>query len=553
MGKRASAVLLVLALLASACGSGGGDGASDGDAAGTAGGENAAAQGPGVERIPGEGEPQRGGTLVHLLPADVQSLDPHTSASSTTQSLVGMCYSRLLAFKTGPDVEYGEQVLEGDLAESWEESPDGLTYTFTLRDDVRWHDIAPVNGRPLRAQDVVASMNRIKAEGVQRYMLEAVERVEAPDDRTVVFHMSRPYAAFLSYMANHTMWILPEEATNGGYDPGTTVIGTGPFILDEREVNVRTTYRANPDYYGEGPYLDGYERVIVPDQGARIAAFRAGQADIIQDMSPQENESVLRTTPGSQLLSLLAGSHVVAYLNQSEAPFDDLRVRHAVSMAIDREGLMQAITNGGAYSGPVVGSLGQWALDQDELAASYPHDPERARELLAEAGYADGFDITLTTTGGYGDQVPRAAEWVKQDLAAIGVEAHIEIVDFAQYIGTRLPQGQFQMVVGVQTQFTEPDEWLRAQHHSESSRNWFGIADPELDVMLEEQLTMLDPEERVEAVHEIQRYIIDEVMNPVPLWVYLSLIMVSDRVQNWHPQPGYARYEYRHIWLDQSA
>jgi peptide/nickel transport system substrate-binding protein len=140
---------------------------------------------------------------------------------------------------------------------------------------------------------------------------------------------------------------------------------------------------------------------------------------------------------------------------------------------------------------------------------------------------------------------------VKQDLEAIGVTAEIEIVDLAQFVGSRIPNEQYQLAVTVQTSFLEPDEWLRGQHHSQSARNWFGIADPELDAMLEHQLTVLDREERVEEIHEIQRYIVENVANPAPLWTYLSLIMVSERVQNWYPQNGGARYEMRHIWLDQ--
>jgi peptide/nickel transport system substrate-binding protein len=427
---------------------------------------------------------------------------------------------------------------------------DGLTYTFRLRDGVVFHDIPPVNGRELRAADVVSTMNRIKDGGIAAYMLSNVERIEAPDDRTVVFRLSAPFAPLLNYLASYYMWILPEEANTGVYDPSVTVIGTGPFILEERQPNVSMTYRANPDYYGEGPYIDGLRRMVVPDQGAKIAAFRAGEADVIPGPSPEQTDQVLSTTPGAQELTLLSPTHVALYMNQRRPPLDDARVRQAMSLAIDREGLGTSVFGGGIYSGPVVGSLGKWALDQEELAELYRYDPDRARELLTEAGVED-LRLTINASAGYGEQVIRANQWVAQDLAEVGITAEIQMMDYGAQIASL--SGQFDITVNPQTPYVEADEWLRAQLYRDMPRNRFGVDDPELNRMLEEQLTILDEDERVEAVHDIQRYVAEHMLGFIPLWDNVNTTLVSGRVRDYFPDPLYGSYEYRLIWLDQEG
>jgi peptide/nickel transport system substrate-binding protein len=227
-----------LALLAHAPPSGGGD--DDDEGAAPAGGQ--------AEEV---GEPVDGGRITIPLTADVPSLDPHKSGSFQVHHRLGLVYSRLLAFETGPDIPYSSFRLRGDLAERWEESDDGLTYTFHLRDGVTWHDKPPVNGRPFVADDVIATFDRILATGLHAPLLENVASYEAPDDRTVVVRMSEPFAPLLNNMANHYLWILPREAVDGQINLDTEAIGTGPYTLERREQNVEVLLRKNPDYFEE--------------------------------------------------------------------------------------------------------------------------------------------------------------------------------------------------------------------------------------------------------------------------------------------------------------
>ncbi|MBK5223664.1 MAG: ABC transporter substrate-binding protein [Acidimicrobiia bacterium] len=542
------AALFALALLAGACG--GDDGGTDEVGAGDTETDGDTGDAPVPEE--GEGEPQPGGTLIVAATSDGDTLDPHASASFNVHNRVGLASSRLLKPDLSAEYEYGEAPLTGDLAEEWEVSDDLLTYTFHLRDDVVWHDMAPVNGRPFVADDVVATFERILDEGFQAYMLENVTSIEAPDEHTVVITLSQPFAPLLNYMGNHHMWIMPREGVEGEYDVSTQVIGTGPFMLTEWDRGVTTVYEKNPDYFEEGvPYLDGVEMPVVPDQGARTAAFRAGETHIITAVNPEETASLLAAVPDARHLQYIGTAPLIMYVNMEQEPFNDLRVRRAMSMAVDREGLGDALYGSGHYTGPVNAHVKAFALPEDELAELMPYDVEAAKQLLADAGYPDGFSTTLMTTAGYGPRIVNGAEWVVEDLAAIGIDAEIEVVDYATYIGQRWANVEYEMAVGLQTPFQEADEWLRAQHHSDGSRNWWNINDPELDTMLDEQAATVDEDERISLIQDIQRYIVEEVSNPMQLWIGDTEIILGPTVRNYLSQPQYGTNHYAYVWLEE--
>jgi peptide/nickel transport system substrate-binding protein len=540
------AALFALLLLAAACGDGG-----DADDVGTGGG-GGTDEGGEEEEAADEGEPVPGGTLTVAATSDGDTLDPHASASFNVHNRVGLASSRLLKPDMSSEYAYGEAPLVGDLAEEWEISEDELVYTFRLRDDVVWHDIAPVSGRPFVADDVVATFERIQEEGFQAYMLETVSTIEAPDEHTVVITLSEPFAPFLNYMANHHMWIMPREGAEGEYDVATQVIGTGPFMLTTWDRNVETVYDANPEYYEEGvPYVEQVRMPVVADQGARTAAFRAGETQMIAAVNPQETEALLSAVPEAELKTEIGTAPLIMYVNQDREPFTDVRVRRAMSMAIDREALGESLYGSGDYTGPVNAHLVDFALPSDELAELMPYDPEAATQLLADAGYPDGFSTTLMVTPGYGPRVVNGAEWVVEDLAAIGIEAEIEVVDYAAYIGQRWANAEYDMAVGLQTPFQEADEWLRSQHHTDGSRNWWNISDPDLDVMLDEQAREMDEEARQDLAMDIQRYIIEEVSNPMQLWIGDAETIIGPTVRGYHTQPQYGFNHYAYLWLEE--
>ncbi|HWK23390.1 MAG TPA: ABC transporter substrate-binding protein [Ureibacillus sp.] len=509
--------------------------------------ESAAAESTGK----GSSEPKSGGTYTILSPADPDMLDPHKQSSIYTHMLAGLVYNKLVAYETGPGVDYTDYNVVPDLAERWEISEDGTEYKFFLR-EAYWHDKAPVNGRQVTAEDVVATMERIiNLPGHQAAILSEVESIVAEDSQTVVFKLKQPFAPFLNFMANHFMWILPKEAVEGKVDLATDAIGTGPFVLDKWEDNVQATYSKNPNYYEKGkPYLDKVIYKVVPDQASRIAAFRTGQADSIGGLAPEQLAQLQKTNPDTKIFEALFATQEQLYMNMEREPFNDLKVRKAISMAVDRQSMVDAIYGGGEISSPVNPSLGDWALPLEERKELLPYNPEEAKKLLAEAGYPNGFDTKMIVTNGYGEQLVRVAQWVAEDLRNIGINAEIEIVEYATYFSERWPNVDYDMGVGYQTYFQEPDEWLRTQLHTDGARNWYNISDPELDKMLDKQRLILDVNERKEYVYNIQRYVLENLANPLPLTTYYTKTPVHDFVKDLYPHASYGYGYLRDVWLD---
>ncbi|MER2155705.1 MAG: ABC transporter substrate-binding protein [Solibacillus sp.] len=499
----------------------------------------------------GSTAPKSGGTYTILTPADPDMLDPHRQSSIYTHMLAGLVYNKLVTYETGPNAAYTDYNVVPDLAERWEISDDGKSYTFYLR-EAYWHDVDPVNGRKLTAEDVVATMERIiNLPGHQAALLSVVESIVAQDEQTVVFTLKQPFAPFLNFMANHFMWILPKEAIDGQIDLAINAIGTGPFVLEKWEDNVQATYKKNQNYYEEGkPYLDEIIYKVVPEQGSRIAAFRTGQADSIGGLSPEEIAQLQKTNPNIRIFEALFATQEQLYMNMKREPFTDIRVRKAISMAVDRKSMVKAIYGGGETSGPVNPSLGDWALPLEEREELLSFNPEEAKKLLAEAGYPNGFDTTMIVTNGYGEQLVRVAQWVAEDLRNVGINVKIEVIEYAAYFSEKWPNVDYDMGVGYQTYFQEPDEWLRTQLHTNGSRNWYNISDPELDKMLDEQRTIMDVEERKKYVYDIQRYVLENVVNPIPITTYYTKTPIQPYVRDSYPHASYGYGYLKDIWLD---
>ncbi|MDY7106647.1 MAG: ABC transporter substrate-binding protein [Actinomycetota bacterium] len=506
------------------------------------------------------GPPVPGGELVVDWPSDIDSLDPITSSSFQTHSRIGPVYETLFTFDTGPEIGATQQILIPRLATGMEISDDGLTYTISLRDDVVWQNVEPTNGRPFTSDDVVATFEAIKAEGFQSYMLERVETITAPDDYTVVLELSGPFAPLENFLANHHMWILPREAFEGGYDRTQTAVGTGPFIMTEREVDVETVYEKNPDYWktdpdngdAQLPYLDGMRIVVIADTQAAAAAFRAGETDISwTSLSPQERELMMEQYPEAQYFSWLDAGMGQVGLNQTSEIFQDPNVRRAVSLAIDRDGMGETIRGGGTIPGPVAPALADYSLSEEERREYLYYDPEEAQQLLADAGYADGLDVTLIATTGYGATYSRQTEWLIEDLTNAGFNVTYDELDYTTYFSSRWPDLEYDIQFGPQTPFLEPDEWLRAQFYSSGARNWYGVNDPDLDAMLEEQLTLVDRDERIAKIKEIQTYILENTIAPIPVWTYLSNYQYQPWVRNYYRHASYGILGIEYAWLDQ--
>ena len=502
------------------------------------------------------GDPVDGGILHTASTAEPVSLDIHEEPSYMTHYAVGGVYNRLVAFETGEGVEYNTNELKGDLAETWEPNADSTVWTFHLRDGVTWHDKPPVNGRAFTSKDVACTMERIQTlPGHQVGLLANVAKIETPDDHTVTFTLKEPYAAFDETMANPFMAILPCEGTEGKFDLATEAIGTGPFMLEKWTKDQERVYVKNPDYFIEGlPHLDGITTTYMPDAQAQIAALRSGKIDIVSALSTEKRqvEQLVNQIDGLQLIEEQGTSHTRVALNMTKKPFNDLKVRRAIAMAIDRESMAETIRVGGTFTGPVTPSI-FGGLSEEEVLELTPYDPEAAKELLAEAGYPDGFEATLTVTTGYGETVVREAQWVQEDLAKIGIDLTIDIQDYATYIGDTWPSLKYDMIYGLQTPMLSADEYLTTEWTSDGTRNWYGIKDPKLDQMIADQRTILDEGEREQALQDISRYIIENVSDPITLYAYDSQTLLAPDVRGFYNHPDYSQLELQNVWLDPDA
>lgn len=500
------------------------------------------------------GPPQDGGILHTAATADAPSLDIHKEASYMTHVAVGTVYSRLVAPKTGKDVEYGSSELEGDLAEKWSKSSDLKTWTFNLRQGVKFHDKPPVNGRELTSADVKCTVDRIKSlPGHQLGLIANVTELATPDPYTVVFTLGAANTAFDQTMANPFMAILPCEGTKGQFNLAEDAIGTGPFILKSWKRDQERVMEKNPDYFVEGlPHLDGIQTTVLPDAQAQIAALRSGKLDMISSLSTEKRQvdQLLSQIDGLQLRTEKGITQTRVFMNAAEGPFSKVGVRLAVAAAIDKEGMIKALRSGGTLTGPITPTL-FGAMAQDEVDELLKYDPEKAKELLAEAGYPDGFSADLVVTDGYGETILREAQWIQEDLGKIGIKLTIDQQDYATYVSSTWPETKYDIMYGLQTPMLTADEYLTTEYASTGTRNWSRVEDPELDRMIAAQRVITDDAEREKALQDVERYIMENVSTPLPLYAYDTQTLYSGKVHDYYPHPDYSSRELQNMWMEQ--
>jgi ABC-type transport system substrate-binding protein len=292
---------------------------------------------------------------------------------------------------------------------------------------------------------------------------------------------------------------------------------------------------------------------MVPDTAAAAAALRTKTTDYVSTISDQATvQQLLKSNPDITVQNELTFTPVLVYMNQGQKPFDDLRVRQAVAYAIDRKNMMKSLRPGGLISGPATPKL-FGALSPEEAEKLQPYDPDKAKQLLTEAGYPNGFSTKLLVTNGYSDTVVRESQWVQQDLAKVGIKAEIDMQDYATYFTKSFAGKRYAIGAGLQTPWLTADDYLVSMWHSKGPRNWFNINDPKLDKMIEEQRSILDPAKRKVALKEVQRYILANVANPYILYIYESIVLNGSYVHDSYPAAEYGSRHFKDIWLGPEA
>jgi peptide/nickel transport system substrate-binding protein len=495
------------------------------------------------------GQPRRGGVL-RVRGWDPPHFDPHLTINNFTHTTLSFVYSRLVRHKVGPEVQPGTFPVESDLAERWE-APDDTTYIFHLRQGVKWHNKPPVNGRELVAEDVKFTYDRFLTEkaNANRYMLEPVDRVEVVDRYTVQFLLKEPFVWLVNTLSYPwSMWIVAPEVVQhfGDLKKPETAIGTGPFVLERYEPNVKTVFTRNPEYFRpDQPYVDGVEWLVIPDESTGLAMYRTGQIDLgptgAWGVRQQDLEALKQSHPHLVYQDFLATTPGAIYMRVDMAPFSDVRVRRAISHAIDRQGLIEAVWGRGAPTAAVGRGLVEWALPIDQLGAGakyYQYNPKEARRLLAEAGFPNGLKTQLTVSSGFGRDLVDDAQLVQRYLKDVGIETELKIQEHGAYMATTT-QGKFEgLVRGPFGLAWEPDAPLYRTYAADSSWNAAHLNDPTITAMLKKQRRTKNLEARKKIIFDIQRYAAEQ-----QYYVYTNVVMITASwapyVKNYGPNIGF--------------
>ena len=504
---------------------------------------------------------KRGG-ILKVRGYDPPHFDPHLTLNFKTNTTVSFVYSKLVRHKVGPSVTPGTFAVEPDLAERWEE-PDETTVVFYLRKGVKWQNKPPVNGRELTAEDVKFTYDRFLAEkgNPLRFLLDPVDRVEVVDRYTVRFKLKEPFVWLVSILANPVgMWILPREAVEkfGDLKKPEAAIGTGPFVLERYDPNVKTTFRRNPTYYQAGqPMVDGVDWLVMEDEAAGVAAYRTGQIDCAPShwwaVRQMDLAAVRASMPKLGYQDFLSPVTTGIYMRTDKPPFNDVRVRRAMSHAVNRQAIIDAVYLKGEPTPAISRGAAEWSPRIDQLgpgAAYYRNDVREAKRLLAEAGFPQGFKTQLSATPGYGNDAVDAFQMVQRQLKEAGIDAELKLQEYGAYISTTFLGRYEGIAMGPFSIAWEPHSVLYGMYMPENSRNSSHVNDGRLAGMLKEQMRVRDVETRRRMIFDIQRYVAEQ-----QYYIHLYAVGITGSwqpyVRNYAPNPTFD-YGSRAaaLWLD---
>jgi len=499
--------------------------------------------------------PRRGGVLLAVVGADPPSLDPHQESTFATIQLVAPLYSTLLQIDP-----YAYPKIIGDAATEWKISPDGLTYTFKIRPGIKFHD-----GSSLTAADVKATYDKIASppeivRSVRKNAYTAIEHIEVPDPSTVVFKLKFPSASLLDNLASPWNVIYPKKYLDK--DPNyfkTNVVGSGPFKFKSYTRGSTFEGERNPDYFvKDRPYLNGYKFFISPETSVRAAAIRSGRAYIeFRDLPSSEVEAIKK-----QLGDKIAVQETPAtgwwgiHVNNTVKPFNDARVRKALTLGIDRytAGRVLYPLTGLKFVGGLMRPGSAWAMpeaDLQKLPGFWP-DAEKsraeARKLLAEAGYPNGLKVVLKNRNvklPYQDW----AVFVIQEWRKIGVEAENRPLETAAWFSDGRDTGSFEAIVGPGVEYSDDPDGIIRRYLPGDPDSWGRYTDPVLEDLFSRQTRSLDPAERKKLVIEIQKRVLENAYYLPGLW-WTRRVVHWAKVKNYVAPPNhYSNQKLQDVWL----
>jgi peptide/nickel transport system substrate-binding protein len=496
-----------------------------------------------------------GGVLKVLTREDLtQGFLIHESSTLSTIWPAQPCFNGLVAFDPMKPLESLDTVVP-DLAEKWSWQDGYRNLVFFLRRGVKWHD-----GKPFTAHDVKFTFDLVREAGdataklrvnPRKEWYDNVEAIEAADPHTVVFRLRRPQTSLLLMLASGDSPVLPAHVPIA--EQRSRCVGTGPFRFKEWKRGESVDLERNPDYFVKGrPYLDGIRYLVVAERSTRTAALQGGRADVASpgDGSPSIAEQLRGAVPGMVITRVGVNFVDHLLLNHTRPPFNDVRLRRALSLAMDRAGFVKAVLQGGGVPGAALAPppIGFWGLAGKDVPLG--NDKARARALLAEAGHGPNNPLKLEVVTRNIAIYRDGAAFVVDQLRQVGVESTLKLIETAQWYGVNTRReyqiGSSLAGYGVD----DPDAVLSESFVCKSARNYQGYCDDGVDTLIAQQSQELDPKKRLALLARIQRKIEDDAARPVMAWRY-------DYFAHWpHVKnlvPHHTPYSYgrmQEVWLD---
>lgn len=485
------------------------------------------------------------GYLVAALNADIQTAD--VQKTSKDYEVPFNIFDRLVDVEVGTD---GNSKIVPSLAESWDISDDGLEYTFHLRQGVKFH-----NGNDFTAEDVAYTFHRMltveggvntefidQIKGADELLAgetDTLEGVEVVDDYTIKIALKEPFAGFLASISSPGVSIYDSEATEAagdqfGMDPAVTV-GTGPFEFSSWSFNNQLVLTRNEDYWKGASGLPGVVIKIIPDTETQSMMFESGELDILDlDYAADSVDRFTETYPDQIVQGPRVGI-VYFTMNFNKEPFQDVRVRKAVQMSIDRQAILDALYGGRGQVEQGIFPHGLIGFNPDQEEIKY--DPEAAKALLAEAGYADGFDMEIAADSSASDTMTMALEIVSDQLAEVGIRAEIKNYDESTWLETRKSGELGSFMSTWSADYNDPDNFIYTFFGNEEKTRIRSINYPDTEVMerVAKARTIVNEDERLAEYKALEEKLIHEDAAWVPMFSRLHLFAVSKRVQGFAP------------------
>ncbi len=499
--------------------------------------------------------PRNGGILTITAAADPASLDAQQEPSANVSQVAAPAYNNLLYY----DTETGSKIVP-ELAAEWSISADGMTYSFKIRPGVKFHD-----GTQLTADDVAFNIERMRGppkgvlSNVASY-IDAIDKTEVVGGDIVRIHTQYPFAPLVAALVHDYMPMYSKARVEKDGSMKTTMMGTGPFKLKSFTPGVSVELIKNTDYWvKDRPYLDGVTFLIIKDPATRLAALRTGQAKqsgrVFAALSPTEVATLKKDIPSMRFIPSPSVVGPWFFMNLRKPPFNDVRVRNAVQLAIDRQAAIKVIAEGEGEAGNFFPFEG-WGIPRSELLKMpgyrQPKDQDiaEAKKLLADAGYANGFDLTVLSRTN--DITKKSAIFMTDQLAKIGVKAEVKVLEDALFFGTGRKGEQQAMVFTPGTVIGDPHTMGRL-FAPRNPLNYSGNDDdPKLNDMWNRQVRIVDEKARKALIEELERYLLTEELPAAPIVWPTTFIAVSSLERGFNPGPtDYSNNRHQETWLAQ--